>query len=30
MEDRQYDASLRKKISRLKKTFESNLYIKGY
>jgi len=30
MEDRQYDASLQKKISRLKKAFESNLYIKGY
>jgi F-type H+-transporting ATPase subunit delta len=30
LEDRQYDASLQKKISRLKKTFESNLYIKGY
>jgi F-type H+-transporting ATPase subunit delta len=30
MDDRQYDASLQKKISRLKKDFESNLYIKGY
>ncbi len=30
LEDSQYDASLRKKISRLRKTFESNLYIKGF
>jgi len=30
LEDTKYDASLRKKISRLQKAFESNLYIKGY
>jgi F-type H+-transporting ATPase subunit delta len=30
MEDSQYDASLRKKINRLKKVFESNLYIRGF
>jgi len=29
-EDKKYDASLRKKISRLRKAFESNLYVKGY
>ncbi len=29
-EDTKYDASLRKKINRLQKAFESNLYIKGY
>ena len=30
LEDSQYDASLRKKIDRLRKTFESNLYVKGF
>jgi F-type H+-transporting ATPase subunit delta len=30
LEDTKYDASLRKKISRLQKTFESNLYVKGF
>jgi F-type H+-transporting ATPase subunit delta len=30
LDDSQYDASLRKKISRLRKAFESNLYIKGF
>ena len=30
LDDSQYDASLRKKISRLRKDFESNLYIKGF
>ncbi len=29
-DDSQYDASLRKKISRLQKAFESNLYVKGF
>ncbi len=30
MEDKKYDASLRHKLERLKKTFEKNLYIKQY
>jgi F-type H+-transporting ATPase subunit delta len=30
MDDRQYDASLSKKISVLSKSFDKNLYIKGY
>ncbi|OQX79494.1 MAG: ATP synthase F1 subunit delta [Bacteroidetes bacterium 4484_276] len=30
LDDSQYDASLRKKISRLQKAFESNLYVKGF
>lgn len=29
-DDQQYDASLSKKISRLSKSFDKNLYIKGY
>jgi F-type H+-transporting ATPase subunit delta len=30
LDDRQYDASLSKKISTLSKSFDKNLYIKGY
>jgi len=30
LDDSQYDASLRNKISRLSKSFDKNLYIKGY
>jgi len=30
LDDRQYDASLRKKISDLSKSFDKNLYIKGF
>ena len=30
MDDSQYDASIRKKISKLEKAFEKNLYIRGF